>query len=65
MFLLGSYTRAVQEIHIIQKERNLLSDAIKNCADEYPESDIIRITNDYLDIINKDTLCLDNWVYCY
>ena len=53
------------KLNKVRNERDVLSDAIRNYADNNANSDIMNTANFYLEFINKDTTNLNNWAYAY
>ena len=53
------------KLNEVRQERNILSDTIRNYADNNANSDIMNTANFYLECINKDTTNLNNWAYAY
>lgn len=53
------------KLNEVRNERDVLSDAIRNYADNNANSDIMNTANFYLECINKDTTNLNNWAYAY
>ena len=53
------------KLNEVRNERDILSDAIRNYADNNANSDIMNTANFYLEVIEKDTTNLNNWAYAY
>lgn len=53
------------KLNEVRNERDVLSDAIRNYADNNANSDLMNTANFYLECINKDTTNLNNWAYAY
>ena len=53
------------KLNEVRQERDVLSNAIRNYADNNANSDIMNTANFYLECINKDTTNLNNWAYAY
>ena len=60
---IGNFVALCQR-DVARNERDVLSDAIRNHVDN-GDTTLMDDVEYYLNVINKDTNRLSNWVYCY